>query len=211
MKSQKGSAHVVIVIILVLTLLGTLGFIFWQNFSAGNSKTGNTENTQDKTKTDSTEKKGNQLFLTIKEWGAKIPLSRMSEGSYYSAESETNQNSSSPTNLVIYSTTIDKLAGPTGEACKGEYIANLLRLPSNDDRWESSAGGTPVDDSVSPLFVERKVIGNYRYAISTFKSYGPTCLRTSKTGDYVVDKDTEKQFGDVVTAFKQDFQNIQAQ
>lgn len=32
MKTQKGSAHVVIVIVLVVALLGALGFIFWQNF-----------------------------------------------------------------------------------------------------------------------------------------------------------------------------------
>lgn len=30
--SQKGSAHVVIIVILVVALLGTLGFVFWQNF-----------------------------------------------------------------------------------------------------------------------------------------------------------------------------------
>ncbi len=32
MKKQQGSAHVVIVVVLVTALLGALGFIFWQNF-----------------------------------------------------------------------------------------------------------------------------------------------------------------------------------
>jgi Tfp pilus assembly protein PilE len=31
-KSQTGSAHVVIIIILVVAVLGLLGFVFWQNF-----------------------------------------------------------------------------------------------------------------------------------------------------------------------------------
>lgn|GEM_PF-1148188 len=31
-KNQQGSAHVIVIAILVLALLGTLGFIFWQNF-----------------------------------------------------------------------------------------------------------------------------------------------------------------------------------
>jgi len=31
-QKQTGSAHVVIIIILILALLGTLGFIFWQNY-----------------------------------------------------------------------------------------------------------------------------------------------------------------------------------
>lgn len=31
--SQKGSSHVVIIVALVLALVGTLGFVFWQNFA----------------------------------------------------------------------------------------------------------------------------------------------------------------------------------
>lgn len=31
-KTQSGSAHIVIIIVLVIALLGTLGFVFWQNF-----------------------------------------------------------------------------------------------------------------------------------------------------------------------------------
>jgi len=32
MNKQQGSAHVIVVVILVVALLGALGFIFWQNF-----------------------------------------------------------------------------------------------------------------------------------------------------------------------------------
>lgn len=39
MKKQSGSAHVIIIIILVAALLGSLGFIFWQNFVSKNSNT----------------------------------------------------------------------------------------------------------------------------------------------------------------------------
>jgi len=34
LKNQKGSAHVVIIVILTLLVLGLLGFVFWQNFLA---------------------------------------------------------------------------------------------------------------------------------------------------------------------------------
>lgn len=30
--SQSGSAHLIIIIVLTIALLGTLGFVFWQNF-----------------------------------------------------------------------------------------------------------------------------------------------------------------------------------
>lgn len=38
---QTGSAHIVVIVALVLALIGTLGFVFWQNFmqSAKDSKT----------------------------------------------------------------------------------------------------------------------------------------------------------------------------
>ncbi|MEI6054338.1 MAG: hypothetical protein WCQ49_03155 [Candidatus Saccharibacteria bacterium] len=31
-KSQSGSAHLIIIVILIISLLGALGFVFWQNF-----------------------------------------------------------------------------------------------------------------------------------------------------------------------------------
>lgn len=48
--SQKGSAHIVIIIILVVALLGTLGFIFWQNFINKEPTPKQTETTQDQPK-----------------------------------------------------------------------------------------------------------------------------------------------------------------
>jgi type II secretory pathway pseudopilin PulG len=48
---QTGSAHVVIIVILVIALLGTLGFVFWQNFinkdSATQDSTTNTQSAED--------------------------------------------------------------------------------------------------------------------------------------------------------------------
>lgn len=46
-RSQKGSAHVAIIIVLVLALIGALGWIFWQNFA---TKTGKVSNYKECTK-----------------------------------------------------------------------------------------------------------------------------------------------------------------
>ncbi len=43
MKKQQGSAHVIIVVVLVVALLGALGFIFWQNFIAKDSESKSNE------------------------------------------------------------------------------------------------------------------------------------------------------------------------
>lgn len=60
--TQSGSAHLVIIIILVLALIGALGFVFWQNFmqSKDNNKQ---ENTSVKTITDSKYQKISQSEL----------------------------------------------------------------------------------------------------------------------------------------------------
>lgn len=39
MNTQKGSAHVIIIVGLIMLLVGSLGFIFWQNFIKGSDKT----------------------------------------------------------------------------------------------------------------------------------------------------------------------------
>lgn len=56
-KSQSGSAHLIIIIILVVALLGALGFVFWQNFvNKTDVVSGNTSSNK---------------TITIKEWGVK--------------------------------------------------------------------------------------------------------------------------------------------
>jgi len=44
-RNQSGSAHVVIIIVLVVVLIGALGFIFWQNFIKTDQPTANTSQT----------------------------------------------------------------------------------------------------------------------------------------------------------------------
>lgn len=52
---QKGSAHVVIIIILVIALLGVLGFVFWQNFIDTKPVANNSENSKTDTDSQSTD------------------------------------------------------------------------------------------------------------------------------------------------------------
>lgn len=44
-RKQQGSVHAIIIIILVVALLGALGFIFWQNVIKNQSNSGNTSTT----------------------------------------------------------------------------------------------------------------------------------------------------------------------
>jgi hypothetical protein len=61
---QTGSAHIVIVIVLVLALLGALGFVFWQNFV-------NKPATQGAVTSSTSQTALNDKTLLISEWGVK--------------------------------------------------------------------------------------------------------------------------------------------
>lgn len=53
---QQGSAHIIIIIVLVLVfcIIGLLGFVLWQNFFSGKTASTSNSTTQSATATDST-------------------------------------------------------------------------------------------------------------------------------------------------------------
>lgn len=114
-QSQTGSAHLAIIIVLVVALLGALGFVFWQNFinkpvanQSGTAQT-STQTTTDKT-------------LAVSEWGVVGSYTQASsnvEGLNYKFEkidSSTNKTvTASATDtgayLAITSPALDSLCG----------------------------------------------------------------------------------------------------
>jgi hypothetical protein len=84
---QTGSAHVVIIVILVIALIGTLGFVFWQNFFASKDTTPQQEAGQIEKSSSSSENKSADLdkgYLVLKDWGVKFKLPQTkSEIVYY--------------------------------------------------------------------------------------------------------------------------------
>jgi len=148
-----------------------------------------------------------QKYLTIKEWQVRVPLgSAVDAGAYYTVNKD--QPSANPVYLTVYATETDQLVGPAGVSCKGEYVAYLLRLPKDDPKWQPA---TSVDDgNIEPIYQQRTVIGNYKYAIATHKEYGPDCFETTQTGSYKPDTVTSQKFAAVVSAFSADFKNITA-
>lgn len=75
--SQNGSAHTVIIIVLVIALVGSLGFIFWQNFI--NTTDSNQEESITRVGTKSNGKNvdnepiDKNNYTHIEEWGIVIP------------------------------------------------------------------------------------------------------------------------------------------
>lgn len=210
MKNQKGfSAVEGLLILIIVAIVGGTGYFVVNAQKKTNTNLDNAaQSSQSVAKRSKSSPTASQKYLEIKEWGVKIPLSSADSGVYYKLDPSFQQSPSDPTNLTAYATQIDEITGHSGVSCKGEYLAYLLRLPSDDPTWAPSQN---VDDgNVSPLFYERVVVGKYKYALATKKQYGPDCLAMSKTGDYSVDEAASQKFANVVQAFAEDFKSITA-
>lgn len=119
-QSQSGSAHFIIIFILVIALLGALGFVFWQNFI----QTKTTENKTSSTSTSSTESSNevvdNTKYFSIAQWDIK--------GVYdgqYKLEYQLKTN--------VDSTTYIELTSPdTPKACQGRMLKYIVKFSAND-------------------------------------------------------------------------------
>lgn len=75
MKSkQQGSAHIVIIGILVAVIIAALGFIFWQNFMKEKPTSTNTQTTNTTTKTDTAATAPRGLVFSA--WNITVPVTR---------------------------------------------------------------------------------------------------------------------------------------
>jgi len=206
----------VFLILVVVAIIAGAGYMVYNSQKKTNTALDNAAKSQvDPQKSEKKEdvkpedNEPNEDHIAIKQWGVKIPISSEDNGFYYEIDSAIEQSSSDPTNLTVYSKETDSIVGKSGVSCKGEYVAYIIRLPANDSRWQPSQN---VDDgNVSPLYGSRTIVGDYQYAVATKKSYGPTCLATSSTGDYQADQIAIQKFQIVVEAFTRDFKNIYAQ
>lgn len=70
---QTGSAHVAIIAILIVALIGALGFIFWQKYTEKNAETQSTAQTATANqKDDSATSTQADRYTTLEDWGVKF-------------------------------------------------------------------------------------------------------------------------------------------
>ncbi len=164
MKKQSGSAHVIIVIVLVIALLGSLGFIFWQNFvnkttNSDTIKTGDTSATNKTTKSEETKSDSNLGYVVVKEWGIKIKSKLASEIEY---KLDTKQA------LKV----VDRTPQSTDELY--EHITFTKKGGYGDLDCPDTQGGfyreKIASAKISSDSQENKNIGEYRYFSSNLES-----------------------------------------
>ena len=160
MKNQKGSAHVVIIVILTLLVLGLLGFVFWQNFVVAKDATKDTNGSGNQIVTkDESREDANKLTETksITESGATFSFKYPKNWTI--KETETNQgNLSSADGSIYYDYSLIPMGG-FGGTCDQDDTAKISSLG-----WDTSLLSS---STIFTEFVLAGVEGN-----SSIYSYG---------------------------------------
>jgi len=122
--SEQGSAHLIIIIVLIVALVGTLGFVFWQNF-VNKPAEKSTTSTSQQTEINSDLPSGSKA-LTVSEWAVK---------SSYGGELVFG--------YTVFANDPNALLLTSGDsvAC-GQGIGTVYRLKSGEKAASSFFGGT---------------------------------------------------------------------
>lgn len=150
-KTEQGSAHVVIISVLVVALIGAIGFIFWQNVLQPKSLDDSTNKSTDSSKSSSKSDKKttpsdpNKGYVVLDDWGV-----RFKEINSAVSWSKTSVNSYNKSNANTYYFTTDAWKS-LPDACNTEIA--LIRTTEKDTTMASP-----------PIALNNgEKIGNYYY------------------------------------------------
>lgn len=118
-QSQSGSAHFIVIFILVIALLGALGFVFWQNFIQTKTTNNNTASTSTSSTKTTDVVVDNTKYFSIAQWNIK--------GIYdgqYKLEYQLKTDGSKP---YIQLTSSD-----TPKACQGRILKSIVKFAAKD-------------------------------------------------------------------------------
>lgn len=148
MKKQTGSSHIVVVIVLVLALITTVGWIFWQNFVHKEPVAKETEivKVESQKKNDESPAKtedSNEGYVVVKEWGLKIKMTTADSLSY-------------------------SISSHTGGRQNTQYDALGLSIKSNllTDQNCTKFGSNLYRQLIEPTEFQHIKIGSYYYFVT---------------------------------------------
>lgn len=170
--SQKGSAHVIIIVGLIILLIGALGFIFWQNFlnhDADNASKRTVTSTNAGKETAQNEKTKSE-YLTVKEWAVNIPQSPSSNVIEYTMNTEM-------TTATFVSSEQKAVGGECGTEAFARY--RIVRIKQGQEPTDYMIEGQVSNAEASGNVVTIK--GTRYYIVGDFS--GGDCSGKLKEGD----------------------------
>jgi len=139
-QSQSGSAHLVVIIVLVVALLGALGFVFWQNFMQPKSTPAPTPEVA----VISTPTETNAGYLVLDDWNVKFKLPTNLGSNVITSQKATDANGED-----YYKFSTERVSA-LGSNCAG--LNKLYRMTE------------PITPDASPPILAGKFGGYYYYA-----------------------------------------------
>lgn len=156
--TSRGSAHAVIIIVLVIALVGVLGFVFWQNFIQKSESTSETQKQQTTSNVNESQSK-QEKTLVLSRWGVEIPLT--DETARLTAEARDNDYYEIKVpESVLFSDT-----AKTGTQVVGTVGRTDISNDSDKLDAEGTAGKT-LRQAIKDGDVEGVIVDDYAYTFA---------------------------------------------
>jgi len=171
-QNQTGSAHVVVIIILLIAVLGLLGFVFWQNFIVPNVKTVDQPNlSQQEAKPESESVADlNEGYFVLDDWSIKFKIPDGLTGIKYYKVSDSYE---------LTTSRVEDLGGDCKEPADDE-VPGVIRLGGIGRKSD------PVDSEYVLMLNDGEPISGYYYWYSAAQS---TCAYDDPEGLQAIDRD----------------------
>jgi len=130
LSKQNGSTHIIVIVILVIALLGVLGFVFWQNFTKKDPVTTTSEQKKTTSQPVETVKDPNEGYLVLQDWKIKFKLATESDKITYYALPTNDAGIKKGFDAQYYEFSTKEVEA-LGESCAepgGEVSGTVIRL-----------------------------------------------------------------------------------
>lgn len=157
-QKQSGGAHVIIVVILIIALLGVLGFVFWQNFI---NKSASDTQASSETQTTTSVAKGEVATSQ----GELVLSSSHVKGTYateWGMSARPMTGGTSGTKIIGYILSSAKLSSDAQDKQGCAAQAGTIQIVNPGDTWSEDRSGNniPIDQYVGQ---DAKKVGSHYY------------------------------------------------
>lgn len=174
---QTGSAHVAIVAILVILLIGALGFIFWQNYITKNEQQPSTvQVATGNSKKDEGVLVQDERYSVLEDWGVRFKLDKRLEATEV-VQYKQNEQVEDGKAYYLLNTERGKVAAQ--KACPSSSSPTGLGLYRFTDKSSINSEGELLNDTA---------VNGYYYVLVTF---GWTCQSGDRSNQVDVQSDNE--------------------
>ncbi len=214
--NQKGFAAIeTVLIIVIIAIIGGAGYYVY----SANKKTSDTLSAASKVAQTSpaktTKKTGassstSQKYLTIQEWGVKLPLNSTDQGAYYTGPTSEMLSEY----IYVFDKSIDQTSNANGVSCKDPSypVFTITRLKAGDvvTSTDPNSSNFLIETNAS-MFKVFSFNKDYAYSGQSIHQSAPQCEDLNPSGDFQADTKIESKYAAIDKALLSSYENMRAQ